>query len=257
MLQKKRAVLTVAAIAWGTVAILLLLAFGEGLKRQLEKNRKGMGVNLAVIWPGETSRPWNGLPAGRPIRPIAEDVAYPRQRLPDLEGLLGEVTSWSTSLTYGKTTVTSRVTGANWEYGEMRHHFPQSGGRFLNATDEKEKRRVIFLGNKLAKDIFAKEDPVGKIAHGERFALHSHRGHAAQDPDGHLQRSRRTGLHRPHHNLRSPVRTPGAQQHRLQGEEPRPDARSAGGVPAGPRVKVPLRPRRPKSLGRLGYRKVK
>jgi len=162
MLQKKRAVLTVAAIAWGTVAILLLLAFGEGLKRQLDKNRRGMGVNLAVIWPGETSRPWNGLPAGRPIRPIADDVAYLRQRLPSLEGLLGEVTSWSSTLTYGKTTVTGRVTGANWEYGEMRNHFPQPGGRFLNATDEKEKRRVIFLGNKLAKDIFAKEEPVGK-----------------------------------------------------------------------------------------------
>ena len=31
-MQRKRAVLTVAAIAWGTVAILMLLAFGEGLK---------------------------------------------------------------------------------------------------------------------------------------------------------------------------------------------------------------------------------
>ena len=31
-LQRKRAYLTVAAIAWGTVAILLLLAFGEGLR---------------------------------------------------------------------------------------------------------------------------------------------------------------------------------------------------------------------------------
>jgi putative ABC transport system permease protein len=54
------------------------------------------------------------------------------------------------------------VTGANWEYGEMRHHFAQAGGRFFNANDEREKRRVIFLGDELAEDIFGAEDPVGK-----------------------------------------------------------------------------------------------
>ena len=42
-LQKKRAILTVAAIAWGTVAILLLLSFGEGLKNQMMKGPQGHG----------------------------------------------------------------------------------------------------------------------------------------------------------------------------------------------------------------------
>ncbi len=161
-LQKKRAVLTVAAIAWGTVAILLLLAFGEGLKRQLAKGTRGMGINLAVMWPGETSKPWKGLPAGRPVRPRVGDVAWLRERLPKLKGVLGEVHSWSTTLTYGVKTVTARVIGTNWEYGEMRHHFPQAGGRFFNARDEQEKRRVIFLGDELAADLFGKEAPVGK-----------------------------------------------------------------------------------------------
>ncbi len=162
MLQKKRAILTVAAIAWGTVAILLLLAFGQGLKDQLMKSRRAMGLNIAVIWPGETSRPWKGLPAGRPVRPIADDVEYLRQRMPDLKGVLGEIHSWGTTLTYGRKTVTSHVIGTNWIYGEMRNHIPQPGGRFFNPIDEAEKRRVVFLGNKLATDIFGKEDPVGK-----------------------------------------------------------------------------------------------
>ena len=48
-LQKKRAYLTIAAIAWGTVAILMLLAFGQGLRMQLEKNRRSTGENLAII----------------------------------------------------------------------------------------------------------------------------------------------------------------------------------------------------------------
>ena len=55
------------------------------------------------------------------------------------------------------------MTGANWQYGEMRHHYPQAGGRFFNANDERDKRRVIFLGNQLAEDIFGDVDPVGEI----------------------------------------------------------------------------------------------
>jgi putative ABC transport system permease protein len=37
-----------------------------------------------------------------------------------------------------------------------------AGGRWLTEADESEKRRVMFLGDSLAKDIFGKEDPVGK-----------------------------------------------------------------------------------------------
>src|SRR5207244_11440991 len=79
-LQRKRAYLTIAAIAWGTVAILLLLAFGEGLKRQLDKNRRSTGENLAVMWPGETTKPWKGMPPGRPVRPRIDDLDFIRQR---------------------------------------------------------------------------------------------------------------------------------------------------------------------------------
>src|SRR5688572_9119204 len=78
-LQKKRAFLTIAAIAWGTVAILLLLAFGEGLKRQMDKNRRSTGENLAVMWPGETTKAWQGMPPGRPIRPRIDDVEMLRR----------------------------------------------------------------------------------------------------------------------------------------------------------------------------------
>ena len=42
--QKKRAILTIAAIAWGTLALLLLLAFGEGLGISLQDAWAGMGT---------------------------------------------------------------------------------------------------------------------------------------------------------------------------------------------------------------------
>jgi putative ABC transport system permease protein len=161
-LQKKRAYLTIAAIAWGTVAILMLLAFGEGLKRQLDKNRRAMGENIAVLWPGETTKAWKGLPPGRPVRPRVDDVDFVRARMPELKSVHGELTSWRTALTYGPKTVNGRVIGANYTYGESRKHYPVAGGRFFGPQDEQQRRRVTFLGDELATDIFGKEDPVGK-----------------------------------------------------------------------------------------------
>jgi putative ABC transport system permease protein len=160
-LQRKRAFLTVAAIAWGTVAILMLLAFGEGLKNQMMRSRAGMGENIAVWWPGETSKVWQGLPTGRPIRPRIEDVEYLRRKLPDLEGVAGEIHTYYPAV-YGKVQQNVRVVGASTAYGEIRHHFPRAGGRFFNERDEAEKRRVVFLGNDLAEEFFGDADPVGR-----------------------------------------------------------------------------------------------
>ena len=161
-LQKKRAFLTIAAIAWGTVAILLLLAFGEGLKRQLDKNRRAMGENISVLWPGETTKAYKGLPPGRPIRPRMDDLEFMRGRMPELKSIIGEIVSWRTPLAYGGKTINSRVIGVSWEYGEARKHYPVAGGRWLSPEDETQRRRVVFLGDEVATDLMGKEDPVGK-----------------------------------------------------------------------------------------------
>jgi len=161
-LAKKRALLTIASIAWGTVSILLLLSFGEGMKRQFSKNRNSTGGNIAVMWPSETTKPWKGMPPGRPIRLTLDDVDHVRERMPELKSVLGEVVSWSTNLGYGPVTKRGRVLGTQAVYGETRRHYAAAGGRFFNASDEAEKRRVVFLGDELAKDIFGTEDPVGK-----------------------------------------------------------------------------------------------
>jgi putative ABC transport system permease protein len=161
-LQKKRAFLTIAAIAWGTVAILLLLAFGEGLKRQLDKNRRAMGENIAVLWPGETTKGYRGLPPGRPIRPRYDDLEFVRNRMPELKSVIGEIVSWRTAIAWERKTINGRVNGVNWEYGDARKHYPVAGGRWLSPEDQEQRRRVVFLGDEMAADLFGKVDPVGK-----------------------------------------------------------------------------------------------
>ena len=122
----------------------------------------GMGSNLAVLWPGTTSLIWQGLPAGRPIRPTIDDIALLRERVPNLEDVSGEIHRRGVVVNYGKTSTNAQVKGVTFGFGKIRNHIPQPGGRFMDAMDEHQRRRVAFVGNDLSKKIFGNDDPVGK-----------------------------------------------------------------------------------------------
>jgi putative ABC transport system permease protein len=161
-IQRKRMVLTVTAIAWGTIAILLLLSFGEGLKRSLQQGQHGLGESLVIIWMGETEKAYAGLPAGRPIRLVSDDVELVLKNVPEISSAAGEMHNWNVQLVSGRTALNKRVVGVHPAYGELRATYPQPGGRYIDDLDQQLKRRVVFLGNELAKDLFGGESAVGK-----------------------------------------------------------------------------------------------
>ncbi len=159
--QRKRIALTVLAIAWGTLSIILLLSFGEGLKRSFHKGSRGMGEGIGVVWPGATTKAYAGLPSGRNVQFIEEDAALLRARIPELDAISVEYRRRG-SFTVGPKTVNAQVSGVDPAYGDMRNLIPQPGGRFLNENDAREKRRAVFLGEELAHDLFGREDVVGQ-----------------------------------------------------------------------------------------------
>ena len=159
--NRKRIGLTVMAIAWGTLSIVLLLSFGEGLKRSFHRNTRGMGESIAVVWPGNTTRPWAGLPSGRAIAFADEDVDLLAARIPEM-GAISREYARRVPVSHGAKTVNARVRGVDPAFGAMRNIIPRSGGRFLNAMDSEQKRRVTVLGDELATDLFGDADPVGK-----------------------------------------------------------------------------------------------
>ena len=160
--QKLRTLLTVFGLVWGTVAVTLLLAFGAGLKKQLIKTTAGLGDRICISWPGLTSIPYQGLGKGRRIRITDEDLQTVRTRVDGLKRISSEYSDgWK--MVYNLRTFPVDVSGVSPEFGEMRNLIPMPGGRFLNALDMKDQRRVVFLGNKVAEDVFGKgTDPVGK-----------------------------------------------------------------------------------------------
>jgi putative ABC transport system permease protein len=160
--QRKRIWLTTAAIAWGTLSIVLLLAFGEGMKRQVESARRGLGEDVVIVWGGQTSVPYKGLPRGRPVRLHDEDVDLLRARIPEIRRMSGEYSRWGTPLTHDKESVSRHTVGVDPEYGVIRNWIPEWGGRFIDREDVENKRRVVFLGANLKKDLFGDAPAVGE-----------------------------------------------------------------------------------------------
>jgi putative ABC transport system permease protein len=160
--NRKRIALTVMAIGWGTLSIVMLLSFGEGMKRSFHRNVRGMGEGIGVLWPGATTRPYLGLPSGRAISFTDEDAAVLGARIPEI-GAISREYAKRTSVSAGPKTVNARVRGVDVSFGEMRNLIPQPGGRFLDHLDGAHKRRVVFLGDELATDLFGEGvDPVGR-----------------------------------------------------------------------------------------------
>ena len=90
--QRKRMVMTLMAIAWGTISIILLLSFGEGLKRSMAEGKRGLGTGIMVVWSGETGRPFEGFPMGRKIWTRPEDMELLATNIPEIESISAEVT---------------------------------------------------------------------------------------------------------------------------------------------------------------------
>ncbi len=161
--QKLRLFLTVFGLVWGTAAVTLMLAFGEGLHRQVLVAQKGLGDAIVIAWPSRTSKPWQGLPRGRRIQLTDEDVTLLRSEIEGIKNISEEYSQDGARITYGKKALSVDISGSNVEFGNMRSMNPQEGGRFLNQLDLDERRRVVFLGDQLAIDLFGEGvDPVGE-----------------------------------------------------------------------------------------------
>lgn len=161
--QKLRTFLTVFGIVWGTVAIVVLLAFGMGFKRQMAINMHGIGESIAIMFPGSTTRAFGGFGIGRPIRFTEDDAALLATQLPEIRDISPEYSSMETPVRLGENIVNSLVAGIYPVYGEMRNIIPAAGGRFINEPDLAQRRRVVVLGDEVRTQLFGESEAVGRV----------------------------------------------------------------------------------------------
>lgn len=160
--QRLRTFLTIMGITWGTVAVIVLLAFGVGMKQQTLKRMHGLGERIVILFGNRTTKSFAGFPEGRPIRLREEDVALLAREIPEIVEISPEYSTRNVPVRRGRNSAYPNITGIYPVYGGMRNVIADWGGRFINESDMEERRRVAFLGNELTKLLFGEEEAVGK-----------------------------------------------------------------------------------------------
>jgi putative ABC transport system permease protein len=167
-----RTFLTMLGIVWGIATVTLLIAYGNSFRNILVGGFNAFGKSVVICWPQQTSEQPGGQRAGKKVVLEKQDVEMIKATAPLVKYACLE-TVRRPSIAYGDRMVgTDPVRGVCPEYGEMRNEVP-SEGRWLNAEDELERRRVIFLGGKLKEDLFSGRPAVGEtvLVQGVQFQV--------------------------------------------------------------------------------------
>lgn len=109
--QRLRTALTILGITWGTVAVVVLLAFGTGLARQMRKNAAGLGDGLIIMSAGRTTKSYAGFSEGRRIRFVEEDAELLRREVPEIAMISPEYGAWDAKVRLGPQSANPYTTG--------------------------------------------------------------------------------------------------------------------------------------------------
>src|ERR1039457_522734 len=167
-----RSFLTMLGIVWGIATVTLLIAYGSSFRSVLVHGFDAFGKSVVICWPQQTSEQPGGQRAGKKVVLEQADLDMVKASAPLVKHVCLE-TVRRPGIAYGDRMVgTAPVRGVCPEYGEMRNEVPAEG-RWINAEDELERRRVIFLGGRLKEELFSGRPAVGETVQvsGVRFTV--------------------------------------------------------------------------------------
>src|SRR5271155_4094281 len=165
-----RSFLTMLGIVWGIATVTLLIAYGSSFRSVLVHGFDAFGKSVVICWPQQTSEQPGGQRAGKKVVFEQADLDMVKETAPLVKHACLE-TVRRPGIAYGDRMVgTAAVRGVCPEYGEMRNEVP-SEGRWINASDELERRRVVFIGGRIREQLFSGRPAGGEIVQigGGRF----------------------------------------------------------------------------------------
>jgi putative ABC transport system permease protein len=158
--QPLRTALTLSGVVWGTFSVVLLIAFGDSVGKAQIKRFHGMGQGIVLAFPSRTTLPWQGLLKDKAVRITPETVEAIPEKVPGIELISPEFVG-SRLISYGRKEFRNTVRGINPAFELMRNTIA-GRGRFIDAEDMGARKRVCFIGDVVATDLFGNEEPVGK-----------------------------------------------------------------------------------------------
>ncbi|MEQ1504054.1 MAG: ABC transporter permease [Myxococcota bacterium] len=160
-----RTLLTMAGVFWGTLILVLMLGFSNGLEAATTRTLRGMATNAVFVWGGRTRLPYQGQQPGRWIQ-FRPDDAVALAAVPGIRHLaprnqLGGYRD-GTPVVRGAHTGAFQITG---DYPAMRNVMTIAfdAGRFVSDLDLRDGRKVAVVGREVQRMLFPDgEDPIGQ-----------------------------------------------------------------------------------------------
>lgn len=163
MRNKLRTVLTGLSVAWGIFILIVLLGAGNGLIHAFELNSGNVVMNSVKVYPGTTTKPWQGMQEGRNVELEQEDCRLTAVRFPDNIMEVGATVSQNAvDITYGKDHVSITLEGVMPSLVQIEG-IKLVEGRFINQLDMRENRKVMVLHKKTVEMLFPRESALGKM----------------------------------------------------------------------------------------------
>ncbi len=166
--HRLRSVLSLAGVAIGIAAVIVLTALGEGARRYVLEQFSQIGSDIVAVLPGkvETKGAIPGL-GGTTHDLTLEDVAALRHQMPGAR--------YIEPIVVGTETVSHRdrrrqvlVVGVTADFPQVRHLHVERGS-FLPPLELDRGAPLAVLGATVARELFPAADPIGGVVHiGER-----------------------------------------------------------------------------------------
>ncbi|MBO4810603.1 MAG: ABC transporter permease [Prevotella sp.] len=150
--NKLRTTLTGFAVAWGIFMLIVLLGAGNGLiNAQMTQSDRFLSSSM-VVFGGETSKPYNGLKEGRDIRLHERDIKITDKEFAGIIDKVGAQYRTQAVISLGQQYISTSLCGVYPNHTQI-DKVQMQYGRYINDIDIREKRKVLVISNKQAKEL--------------------------------------------------------------------------------------------------------
>jgi putative ABC transport system permease protein len=162
LVQKLRTGLTILGMVIGVGSIVLLVSLGQGAKNYVTGEFEGLGTNLIIIQPGKSDKKTHlGPPVGAAQRKMTTaDVLAIEKRAFNVEAVSGLVLG-TVSVRFEDALSNITVFGTNEQFPQILS-VPVARGSYFSREEDEYGRRVVVLGQNVARELFGEDDPIGQ-----------------------------------------------------------------------------------------------
>jgi putative ABC transport system permease protein len=170
--HKLRSLLTMFGIAWGVFSLLLLVGLGEGFRSGNRKQFDSMGENVIFIWSGRAPVVQGSFTALRQYYLTYRDYEDILVGCPSVGAATPVISRSDIRAVSDFYQAGGQINGVKSDFNRIRY-VPMNEGRWINALDEQQARRVIVLGDETRRTLFLGRPSIGStiLLNGTRFEV--------------------------------------------------------------------------------------